>query len=161
MINTWRVKTGFLYGDGIDRQILVNAFLAALIGILILCPSSTRAKEYTQIIISKSSKKTPVAVTDFKTFNGHATEIRDGKRAHQILSDALNFTGYLKTMNPMAFLSNPAETGIQLGQINFRDWTGIGAEFLITGGIYEQGGKVKLELRLIDTFNKKMLAGTI
>ncbi len=106
-------------------------------------------------------QKTPVAVTDFKAFNGHRAEIQDGKTAKQILKDALNFTGYLKTMNPVAFLSNPAESGIQMGQINFRDWTGIGAELLITGGVIEKNGKVKLKLRLFDTFNTKLLVGKV
>ena len=120
------------------------------------------AKEYDYINISNPFlKKTPIAVTEFKAFNGHASEVKAGITAKDILSDALDFTGYLKTMNPVAFLSNPAQSGIQLGQINFRDWTGIGAELLITGGIIETEGKVKLKLRLFDTFNTKLLVGKV
>lgn len=120
------------------------------------------AKDITYINISNPLlKKTPIAVTDFKAFNGHMAEVADGKMAKQVLGEALDFTGYLKTMNPVAFLSNPAESGIQLGQINFRDWTGIGAELLITGGIVESQGKIKFELRLFDTFNSKLLVGKV
>ncbi|CCK79516.1 Tol-Pal system beta propeller repeat protein TolB [Desulfobacula toluolica] len=120
------------------------------------------AQEYDYINISNPFlKKTPVAVTGFKAFNGHEVEVTDGEKARRILTQALDFTGYLKTMNPVAFLSNPAESGIQLGQINFRDWTGIGAELLVTGGIIETNGKVKLKLRLFDTFNTKLLVGKV
>ena len=105
--------------------------------------------------------KTPVAVTRFKAFNGHDAEVQDGSRAEKILKNALTFTGYLKVMNPAAFLSEPAVSGIQLGQINFRDWTGIGAELLITGGIEENQGQVTLKLRLFDTFNTRLLVGRI
>ncbi|MBU8849313.1 MAG: Tol-Pal system beta propeller repeat protein TolB, partial [Desulfobacterales bacterium] len=98
---------------------------------------------------------------EFKAFNGHDAEVKDGKTARDILKEALDFTGYLKIMNSVAFLSNPAESGIQLGQINFIDWTGIGAELLVTGGIVENQGKVKLELRLFDTFKTKLLVGKV
>ncbi|MCK5836574.1 MAG: Tol-Pal system beta propeller repeat protein TolB [Desulfobacula sp.] len=120
------------------------------------------ARDYDYINISNPFlKKTPIAVTEFKAFNGHAPEVSAGKTAKGLLKHALDFTGYLKTMNPVAFLSNPAESGIQLGQINFRDWTGIGAELLITGGIEEVNGKVTLKLRLFDTFNTKLLVGKV
>ncbi len=123
---------------------------------------SAGAADYHYINISNPFiKKTPIAVTEFKAFTGHTAEIKDGNTSRDILTDALNFTGYLKTMNPVAYLSNPAQSGIQLGQINFRDWTGIGAELLITGGITETNGKVKLKLRLFDTFNTKLLVGKV
>ena len=129
---------------------------------LLFCWTPVSAKDYNYINISNPFlKKTPVAVTRFKAFNGHAAEVTAGKTAGDILKGALDFTGYLKTMNQVAFLSNPADSGIQLGQINFRDWTGIGAELLITGGIIESKGKVKLKLRLFDTFNTKLLVGKV
>jgi len=107
-------------------------------------------------------KKMPVAVPDFKALSGSGEEVKDGKTAVQILTEALNFTGYLKTMDPLAFLANPAQSGIQLSEINFRDWTGIGAELLITGGVLvESPGNIKFELRLLDTFNSKLIVGKV
>lgn len=133
-------------------------FLVVTSGIFLLFTFAV-AEDIPQIVINPFMKKIPVAVTDFKLFSGHLQELKAGKKAKMILRDALNFTGYLKTMNPFSFLSNPAETGIQLNQIQFRDWTGIGAELLITGGVFESQGKVKLELRLIDILNTKLLVG--
>jgi len=134
--------------------------LAAVSLVLCVCVFLTDAGAITYINISNPFvTKTPVAVTEFKALTGHAQETRDGKTAKSILEEALDFTGYLKTMNPVAFLSNPAETGIELGQIQFRDWTGIGAELLITGGILEKNGSIMLELRLIDTFNTRSIVG--
>ncbi len=134
---------------------------ATLVGILLLLSvTSAVAKEYDYINISDPFlKKTPIAVTRFKAFNTAEDEIREGARAEQILRDALDFTGYLEVMNANAFLSDPAETGIALGQINFRDWTGIGADLLITGGIKAEQGLYMLELRLFDTLNTKLLLG--
>jgi len=140
----------------------VPSILCIMAGVILVLSQPLYAKNVTYININNPFvTKTPVAVTEFKAFNGHINEIKDGKTAKYILTEALDFTGYLKTMNPVAFLSNPAESGIQLGQINFRDWTGIGAELLITGGIIEEQGKVKLKLRLFDTFNSKLLVGKV
>lgn len=130
--------------------------------IIVLLAVQALAKDYDYISISNPFlKKTPVAVTSFKAFIGHEAEVAAGVQAEQILKAGLGFTGYLKIMDPTAFLSNPAESGIQLGQINFKDWTGIGAELLVTGGVEERDGQVKLQLRLMDTFNTKLLVGKI
>ncbi|MCP3873188.1 MAG: Tol-Pal system beta propeller repeat protein TolB [Desulfobacteraceae bacterium] len=146
----------------LKKDILSTLYCFFGVACILFYATPVSAKDYDYINISNPFlEKTPVAVTDFKAFNGHTVEIKDGKTAKQILKDALNFIGYLKTMNPVAFLSNPSESGIQLGQINFRDWTGIGAELLITGGIIETQGKVKLKLRLFDTFNTKLLVGKV
>ena len=130
--------------------------------IIVLPAVQALAKDYDYISISNPFlNKTPVAVTSFKAFSGHEAEVAAGVQAEQILKAGLDFTGYLKIMDPIAFLSNPAESGIQLGQINFKDWTGIGAELLVTGGVEERDGQVKLQLRLMDTFNTKLLVGKI
>jgi len=147
-------------GNMVNKIILNTLF--CFLGWHLLFFAPVYAKDYDYINVSNPFlKKTPVAVTNFKTFNGHAVEHTLGKTAVAILKEALDFTGYLKTMNPVAFLSNPAESGIGLGEINFRDWTGIGADLLITGGISEVDGKITLKLRLFDTFNTKLLVGKI
>ena len=37
-----------------------------------------------------------------------------------------------------AFLANPESMGIKKGDIQFKNWTVIGAEYLITGGVLIQ-----------------------
>ncbi len=123
-------------------------------------PAVAQAYEYINIS-DPFLNKTPIAVTRFKAFTGSETELKAGARALEILMAGLNFTGYLKVMDPAAFLSEPAVSGIQLGQITFKDWTSIGAELLVTAGIEEIQGQVKLRLRLFDTYNTKLLVGKI
>ena len=121
---------------------------------------SVLAKTYDHVNINNPFlNKTPIAVTEFKTIKGSAQESADAEFAHSLLQDTLAFTGYLKVLPLNSFLSNPAITGIQLGQIQFKNWTGIGAELLITGGIELNANEVKLKLRLFDTFKSKLLVG--
>ncbi len=142
------------------NKIVIYVFLIS--GCVFFTLVQLYAKEYDYINISNPFlKKTPIAVTDFKSFNEKVSEVEDGRTAKDILTKALDFTGYLKTMNDTAFLSNPAQSGIQLGQIKFHDWTAIGAELLVTGGITESNGKIKIQLRLFDTFNTKLLVGKV
>jgi TolB protein len=127
-----------------------------------LCAGPAAAQTYDTINVSNPFlNKTPVAVPQFKALSGSQTETELGARAVEILREGLVFTGYLKLVNPNAFLASPAQTGIQLGEIRFQDWTAIGSELLITGGIQEIEGRIKLEMRLFDTFNTKLLKGKI
>jgi len=144
------------------KQIWIVGIFLFFFGLLNGLPTAC-AKEISYINISNPFlKKTPIAVTDFQLTRLNSNEIKDSKFAQQLLKDALDFTGYLKTMNPVAFLSNPAQTGISLPEINFKDWTGIGAEMLITGKITEDlFGQISMELRLFDTFKTKLLVGNI
>ena len=127
--------------------------------ILIVFCTSAYGQKIQYIIIDKAHKTIPVAVPAFKIMNGHAEEALAAEKAKTILIKALDFTGYLQVMNPLAYLADPSKTGIRRSDINFRDWTGIAAEFLITAGISENNGRIEMELRCFDTFQSAMLVG--
>lgn len=142
-------------------RFLLSAMRLLLI-VSLFVPVRSDAASYDTIQVSNPFlNKTPVALPAFMPLTGSPGETALGGEALEILKNGLEFTGYLKQISPNAFLANPAETGIQMSQINFQDWTGIGAELLITGGIEEKNGRVKLELRLFDTFNTQLLKGKI
>jgi len=127
-----------------------------------LFPVRVPAAAYDTIQVSNPFlNKTPVALPAFKALTGAPGETDLGADARQILENGLAFTGYLKQVDPTAFLADPAQTGIRMSDIDFRDWTGIGAELLITGGVEQKDGQVKLELRLFDTFNTQLLKGKV
>ena len=106
-------------------------------------------------------RKIPVAVPEFKSLTGNEKEALLEQEARKILGDGLDFTGYLKIMDPLAFLEKPSEKGVAKKDINFKNWTGIGAELLVTGEIIQQGSSVRLKLRLFDTFKESLLVGKI
>ena len=54
-------------------------------------------------------------------------------------------------------ISSPSDT--LSPNINFSNWISIGAELLITGGVQIQKDLLKMEFRLYDTVNGKMLVG--
>ena len=140
------------------KMILLTVLWAMATGV----PAATAQQTYTYININNPYiSKIPFAITEFKSMNGLETERDSALIANEIMGRALDFTGYIQIMNPAAFLVNPAQTGITLRDINFRDWTGIGAEFIITGGVTARNGDVKLELRMFDAFKGKLVVGKV
>ncbi|MCF8076405.1 MAG: Tol-Pal system beta propeller repeat protein TolB [Desulfotignum sp.] len=143
------------------RRFVVSAIMLLLMGLL-MAPDRLTAAPYDTIQVSNPFlNKTPIALPAFKALTGSPAESQIGAEALETLENGLAFTGFLKQVNPAAFLADPSNTGIQMSQINFSDWTGIGAELLITGGVEEKDGRVKLALRLFDTFNHQLLKGKV
>ncbi|MGD9107379.1 MAG: Tol-Pal system beta propeller repeat protein TolB [Desulfobacterales bacterium] len=103
-------------------------------------------------------RKIPIAIPVFKQIHpGDATE-RLSRAASNLLAETLDFTGYFKILDRAAFLVD-MQTVISLAHVNFHNWTSIGAELLVTGGVLIQGDQVETELRLYDTFKEKLLVG--
>ncbi len=103
-------------------------------------------------------RKIPIAVPLFKKVSsGHETD-QLSKSASDLLAETLEFTGYFKFIDREAFLVNP-QTDAAFANVNFHDWTSIGAELLVTGGVQVQDNLVEIELRLYDTFKEKLLVG--
>ncbi len=146
----------------IKKPLKLFYFFAVLLTAALFGQSPAYCKDVTILNINNPSiRKIPMAIPGFKQFLKGETIDQDSLKAQKLLKDALNFTGYLKIIDERAYLANPSETGIARKDIDFLDWTGIGAELLITGGISVEGNKVKLWLRLFDTFDARLLVGKI
>ena len=132
-----------------------------IIGVIFITlgPAIGRA-EYDVIDITKPFlRKIPLAIPLFKNANGSGEEKSQSEKAADFLSDVLDFTGYFKILDREAFLFDPERNDVTLANLNFQNWTVVGAELLITG-YYELGNdKVSIELRLFDTFRARRVLG--
>ena len=141
------------------RSIIIIALGFYLMG-PIACLAQSDADQYEYIDISNPFlRKIPLAIPLFKNVTGTAEEARLSNSAAQLLASSLAFTGYFKILDRGAFLFDPIKDGVLTPQINFANWTVIGAELLITG-LFELGdGRLAMELRLFDTFKNKRILG--
>ena len=122
-------------------------------------PSDSMAK-YNYINISNPFiRKIPIAIPFFKSFTGSSQESLMSKQMSELMGETLAFTGYFKILDKNAYLESPHKSGITATNINFRNWTVIGAELLITAGILTKENNIKMEFRLYDTFKMKFLVG--
>lgn len=79
-------------------------------------------------------RKAPLAVQPFKLSDRTPENERAAVAAIGLLEQSLEFTGYFKIIDPEAFLVDSENPAIIRPNIEFANWTGIGAELLITGG---------------------------
>jgi TolB protein len=103
-------------------------------------------------------RKIPIAIPVFINLSADNPASTLSKKGADLLSDTLAFTGYFKIMDRDAFLLDP-QNGMALSDINFHNWTSIGAELLVTGGVLVKDDHLEMELRLYDTFKAQMLVG--
>ena len=116
--------------------------------------------EYDVIDITKPFlRKIPLAIPLFKNATDSASEKQSAEKAADFLSETLDFTGYFKIIDRAAFLFDPEKNDVTLADINFQNWTVVGAELLITGYYQENNGNISLELRLFDTFKARRVLG--
>lgn len=104
-------------------------------------------------------RKIPIAVPVFKLGAASMPDVGLAREGAELLSTSLDFTGYFKLLHQDSFLIGADGPGIIAPNINFRNWTTIGAELLITCGLTVIGDVVEMELRLFDTFKGRMLVG--
>lgn len=139
------------------NQRKVTAVICALV--FWLLPVKGMA-DYDYINISNPFlKKIPIAIPLFKPVSLGAVETEASKTAADLLSRMLEYTGYFKIIDRAAFLVDPQNPAIDVPDIVFRNWTGIGAELLITGGILLDGNILEMELRLFDVIAGKLVVG--
>ncbi|MBU1169780.1 MAG: Tol-Pal system beta propeller repeat protein TolB [Proteobacteria bacterium] len=140
----------------VDR--IVNIKMLGLVVIVMMSSSICFGDDNGYITISNPfTRKAPLAVPLLMTMSKSKVEERLSAEACKTLSSLLEFTGYFKLIDHAAFLENPGVKGIDVFKINFRNWTMIGSELLVTGSILEKNGDVTIEFYLYDTFREQQL----
>ncbi|MGB5985380.1 MAG: Tol-Pal system beta propeller repeat protein TolB [Desulfobacterales bacterium] len=130
-----------------------------IVGLALCMARISPAADYQIDITNPFINKIPLAVPLFKPMAGGENESRLAQEGADILSDGLEFTGYFKLLNRAGFLIDPQTYSIVSPGINFQNWTTVGAELLVTGGILLQGETLTMELRLYDTVKEQLLVG--
>ena len=132
-----------------------------IIGVILITLGPANGRdEYDVIDITKPFlRKIPLAIPLFKNATGFAEEKSQSEKAADFLSDTLDFTGYFKILDRGAFLFDPERNDVTLSNLNFQNWTVVGAELLITGYYELRNDTVSIELRLFDTFRARRVLG--
>lgn len=143
-------------------QVRALLILFLVFGAVVLGQAHTVLAQHVYININEPFlRKVPVAVPGFKSLTGGANEDSLGKEARTILVNALDFTGYIAVLDPASYIENLAEKGITQADINFKNWTVIGTELLVTCGVEESNGDIQLKLRLFDPFTERLVVGKV
>ena len=104
-------------------------------------------------------RKIPMAIPQFQSLSADLSEKGQVVAFADEMQAMLDFSGYFKMLDRGSFLHDPQKSGITKATLNFQNWTAVGAELLITGGLRIEGTSMAVELRLFDTFKSKLLVG--
>lgn len=132
--------------------------LFLFMSLLISVPVSTYAQRDRVTIDQPSLRKIPLAVPSFQRISQSANPTV-AQQATEMMIRALDFTGYFQLIPQSAFIADPAKIDITGASLNFKSWTGVGSELMITGGVGGNDELVEMELRMFDTFKSKLIVG--
>ena len=138
----------------------VICLLVCTAGAFSILPAWAQSETYQYIDIRNPFlRKVPLAVPLFKNQAGGPREDENSRKAVDLMAGSLDFTGYFKILDRGAFLFDPQKSGVAAADINFQNWTVVGAELLITGTFEQTGDNVTMELRLFDTIRSRQVLG--
>ena len=133
--------------------------ILALVGCFFAGTTAVEAQHDYIRISDPFLRKIPIAIPLFVALDPGQADSPITGEATALLSETIDFTGYFNILDRKSYLQDPQKTELAEDTVNFRNWTTIGAELLITGGYRVEGQTLTMELRLLDTFKEKLLVG--
>lgn len=131
-----------------------------IIAVTVLLLPTIVSAQYEYLDINKPFlRKIPMAIPVFVNLSEPALDQKELLRTADLLADMLDFTGFFTMLDRGAFLIDPQKPPLTKNDINFHNWTSIGTELLITGGMIKKGDLIDLELRLFDVISGQRLVG--
>jgi TolB protein len=107
-------------------------------------------------VYGPSSSSLPIAIAPLKTLAGAGGQ-RLGEEFADIVARDLDISGLFRVIDRGTFSDGPE--GIALEEINFQNWSDLGALALVKGGYSLDGDGLVVEVRLFDVAQRKQLGG--
>ncbi len=141
--------------------LVVGRWGIILLAMLVLgTVSSEAAEQRLRIDISGAGvQRIPIAIPDFKFMSPEQSRL--ARDMASMLSSDLDYSGVFSPLDPKGFLEDPQSMGLTPESIKYPEWRKIGADFLVRAGYQVQGGALRIEARLFDVVNAKMVLGKV
>ncbi|SPD72533.1 Protein TolB [uncultured Desulfobacterium sp.] len=125
--------------------------------VLLSFPCISRARIYIDIN-APSFQKFQIAIPEFGSLTGQNQCGDFGANLLSVVSSDLDFSGLFSIIDKKAYLVGQA-AGLSAENINYKDWSAIGAELLLLGTYACSGGTLEIEARLFDVFSGQQVLG--
>ena len=131
--------------------------LLAFVGVMAVAPPGARAK-FSLNTTTPGGRPLPIAVPSFIVLEGADPAGAASEMAAVIAGD-LKFSGFFMPVPAEKFIEDPRKKALTREEIHFPDWTAVGAEALVKGGIRLAGPRMEIEIRLFDAVQGRMIVG--
>jgi TolB protein len=136
------------------------AIFGAMLALIAFGAAQPARAQIKMSILGPGSEVSPMAVAQLKDLGGDSQH-RLGSAFTATLRRDLTLSGYFRIISPHAYIEDSQQSGYQLGQFNFGDWSAINAAFLIKGAISVSGSDVKLTALLFDVAQQRRMMGKV
>lgn len=123
-----------------------------------LAASSVRAQT-SLTVAGPGTRSYPIAVSPLKDQSDRGAGGKLAVEFADIVVHDLDLSGLFKIIDRAAYIEPPDTTGITAEQINFDNWSVIGALGLVKGSIQLVGNDLTIEARLFDVYQRRQLVG--
>ncbi|MGH7769965.1 MAG: Tol-Pal system beta propeller repeat protein TolB [Candidatus Binatia bacterium] len=137
----------------------IKATLAILV--LLILPALSARTLYTQVTVpieGPGRRVIPIAISPLKNL-GAAEKRGLADSVPDVIGNDMRLFGSFSVLDRSAYIEDPQQSGITLETINFKNWSTIGAEYLVKGGFSVQGDDLTVELRMFDVYQSKQMTG--
>ncbi len=109
-------------------------------------------------IIGPGSTLSAIAVSDLKNLGGAESQPLSSAFTSTLVRN-LELSGYFRIVDPAAYIEDPQQSGYELGQFNFANWSVINTVFLVKGAVRQEGANVTLTTFLYDVAQQRRMMG--
>lgn len=124
---------------------------------LFLLPSEGLCRIYIDIN-APSFQKFKIAIPEFHHLGDGNPRSGLARKLTQVITHDLDLSGYFSPLDQEAFLGEEGNA-LTLEEIQFKNWSAIGADLLLKGGYTCIGGHIELEVRLFDVILGREILG--
>ena len=124
---------------------------------LLIFSSTAFAKVYIDVD-SPTFQLFPIAVCDFYLTDTNAAKAQDpGIALADEVKKYLTMTGFFNPLNKKSFLEEQKQGEPSATNINFSDWSIIGADYLLKGTLSRSDSEIVVECRLFDVIREELI----
>jgi TolB protein len=110
-------------------------------------------------VVGPGARSYPIAISPLKDLSQHGAGAQLATQFADILSRDLELSGLFKVIDRKAYIEPAQTSGFTAPDINFDNWSVIGALALVKGTIELVGDDVTVEARLFDVYQRRQLVG--
>ncbi|MBE3605107.1 PD40 domain-containing protein [bacterium] len=137
------------------KSVIKIVFAAAAL-MLALAPSAALAQ--IRFDISKAPTAAPIAVSALKNLAGDDDHSVSAEFDRVLMRD-LKLSSYFRIISPKFYIEDAQNSGYDIGQFNFSDWSSLGADFLVKGAVKASGDSIMVEALLFDVPQQRRIMG--
>lgn len=137
------------------KSVMKMLFAAAA---LTLALAPTAALAQIRFDISKAPTAAPIAVSALKNLAGDDDHSVSAEFDRVLMRD-LKLSSYFRIISPKSYIEDAQNSGYDIGQFNFSDWSSLGADFLVKGAVKASGDSIMVEALLFDVPQQRRIMG--